>query len=280
MTRSRSSFFPSVAAVLAVTVLASACVQVPNADFPSATGAPMGDQPRDRVTASDETKDARRARVRMELASAYYRRGQFTTALDEIKLALQADPSMSDGYVLRGLIYSALGDDGLAEDSYRRALSLDPRDADAMHNYGWHLCARKRFDEAEAQFTQALAVPQYTGTSRTLLAAGVCQTRAGRLPEAEATLRRAYELEPGNPMIAVNYAEALYLRGDYERARFYVRRVNQSEASSNAQTLWLAARIEMKLGNQQGANDFGFKLRNRFPKSRESLAFDRGAFNE
>ena len=103
---------------------------------------------------------------------------------------------------------------------------------------------------------------------------------AGRLAEAEATLRRAYELEPGNPMIAVNYAEALYLRGDYERARFYVRRVNQSEATSNAQTLWLAARIEMKLGNQQGANDFGLKLRNRFPKSRESLAFDRGAFNE
>lgn len=280
MTRARPRCH-SLFAVLLLTAAMAACVQVPNADYPSATGAPLGgDQPRDRVTASDETKDARRARVRLELASAYFRRGQLTTALDEVKLALQADPSLGDGYVLRGLIYSALGDDDLAEDSYRRALSINPRDADAMHNYGWHLCGRKRFPEAEAQFTQALAVPQYNGQARTLLAAGVCQTRAGRLAEAEATLRRAYELEPGNPMIAVNYAEALYLRGDYERARFYVRRVNQSEATSNAQTLWLAARIERKLGNEQGANDFGLKLRNRFPKSRESLAFDRGEFNE
>mgnify|MGYP001545672588 CR=1 FL=1 len=80
--------------------------------------------------------------------------------------------------------------------------------------------------------------------------------------------------------IGAALAEVLLQRGDPERARFYVRRVNQTEELSNPQSLWLGARIEMKLGNQSGANDLGLRLRNRYPNSRESLAFDKGAFND
>ena len=69
-------------------------------------------------------------------------------------------------------------------------------------------------------------MPQYRDAPRTLLAQGVCQARAGQLAEAEATLTRAYELDPANPVTAINLAEVLYRRGEYERARFYMRRVN------------------------------------------------------
>ena len=70
-------------------------------------------------------------------------------------------PTYGEAYNLRGLIYASLGDDALAEESFRRALQLNPRDADTMHNYGWYLCQQKRFAEADALFDQALAVPQY-----------------------------------------------------------------------------------------------------------------------
>ncbi len=239
-----------------------------------------GDQPKDRVTASDESSNARRARVRMELAGAYFTRGQFTTALDEVKQALLADPNLGEAYNLRGLIYSALGDDSVAEESFRRALQLNPRDSDSMHNLGWLYCQRKRFPEAAEQFKRALDVPTYAGASRTLLASGVCQARAGQWDDAEVTLKRAFEIDPGNAAVSVNLAEVLLRRGEADRARFYIRRVNTTAEQSNAQTLWLAARIEMKLGNQQGANEFGLQLRNRFPQSREAVAFDRGQFDE
>jgi type IV pilus assembly protein PilF len=72
-------------------------------------------QNRDRVTASDQTDSDRRARLRMELASGYYSRGQLETALDEVKQALAVQPDMADAYNLRGLIYEGLGDDRLAE---------------------------------------------------------------------------------------------------------------------------------------------------------------------
>lgn len=242
---------------------------------PPATG-----DTKDRVTDSDQTDAGKRANVRMELASAYFSRGQLTTALDEVKQALVVNPNLGEAYNLRGLIYAGLGDDVLAQESFKRALQINPSDGDSMHNYGWYLCQQKQYNEAEALFRQAMALPQYLGTSRTLLTTGVCQARAGKWDEAEATLSRAYERDPSNPATAVNLSEVLLRRGEAERARFYIRRVNSVANQSNAQTLWLAARIEMKLGNRQAANEFGLQLRNRFPQSRESSAFDRGQFNE
>jgi type IV pilus assembly protein PilF len=235
---------------------------------------------KDRITASDEPDAQKRARARMELASAYFGKGQMTTALDQVKLAIAADPLYGEAFNLRGLIYANLGDTVLAEDSFKRALQINPRDADTMHNYGYYLCQQKRYTESNALFSQALAVPQYTGAARTLLTQGVCLAYAGQLAESEAVLSRAYELDPSSPFTATNLAEVLYRRGDYERARFYIRRVNALPEVSNAQTLWLAARIENKLGNWQGTTEFGRQLNNRFPNSREASAFSRGAFDE
>lgn len=254
-------------------VLISACAAPNRAASPA-------NETRDRITASDEPDAQKRARARMELASAYYGRGQMTTALDQVKLAIASDPLYGEAFNLRGLIYSNLGDVVLAEESFRRALQLNARDADAMHNYGWFLCQQRRYADATVQFNQAMAVPQYRGGSRTLLALGVCQAFAGQLADADATLSRAYEMDPSNAYTGTNLSEVLFKRGEFERARFYIRRVNAMPDVANAQTLWLAARIEHKLGNEQGAREFGNQLRNRFPNAREAAAFARGAYDE
>jgi type IV pilus assembly protein PilF len=235
---------------------------------------------KDLVTASDESEGSKRARVRMELAAGYYGRGQMTTALDQVKLAILADPKLAEAYNMRGLIYSNLGDDKLAEESFTRALQLAPRDADSMQNFGYFLCQRRRYPEATAMFDQALAVPRYRDSARTWLTKGVCQAFAGQLAESEASLVRAYEIEPSNPSVAVNLAEVLFKRGDYERARFYIRRVNAVAALQGSQTLWLAARIEQHLGNNAGAQEFGEQLRRRFPDSTEAGRYSRGQFDE
>jgi type IV pilus assembly protein PilF len=239
----------------------------------------LGDT-KDLVTASDETDASKRARLRMELAAGYFGRGQMTTALDQVKLALQANPTLGEAYNLRGLIYANLGDDQLAEESFRRALQINPRDTDTLQNYGYYLCQKKRYGESTVIFDQALAIPQYRDPSRTLLTKGVCQAFAGQLPDAETTLVRAYEIDPANPSISVNLSEVLYRRGDYERARFFIRKVNNVPAFSGAQTLWLAARIELRLNNRSGVQELGDQLRRRFPESREAASFDRGNFDE
>lgn len=235
---------------------------------------------KDIVTNSDESPAHKRARLRIELASGYYAQGKLPAALDEIKQAISIDSSIPDAFNLRGLIYDAMGDDDLSEISYRRALQLDGKYAGAMHNYGWFLCQRKRYDEADAMFASALAVPQYRDVSQTALVRGVCLGRQGKFEEAEKSLMHAYEIDAGNPTIAVNLSDVLYRKGDYERARFYIRRVNASPDLANSESLWLAARIEYRLGNTQGVKDYGLQLRNRFPSSTEAAAFEAGRFNE
>lgn len=245
-----------------------------------ACAAPTPPATPDLRTASDLTEADRRAKLRLELAAGYFSRGQTTTALDEVKQALVARPDLPEALNLRGLIYASMGQLALAEESFARALLVSPRDADVMHNYGWFQCEQRRFAEAQALFDRAIAVPQYRDLPRSLLAKGLCAARAGDFAAAERTLSRSYELDPANPATAFSLAEVLYRQGELERARFYVRRINAQTEQANAQTLWLALRIEMKLGNVIGANGLGARLRERFPDSPQTLQFDRGRFDD
>jgi type IV pilus assembly protein PilF len=255
-----------------VAVLLGACAGVP--------GTVAADPPAPVLTASDQTDIERRARVRLELATAYFGRGQLETALDETKLAMLVKPDMAEAFNLRALIYAAMGEERLAEDSFNRALQLSPRDGPTLHNQAWFLCQRGQFANAQARFDTLLALSQYRDQARSLLARGVCYGRDGKFAEAEAALMRAYELDPANPSTGLNLAEVLYRRQDYERAGFYIGRINDTPDATNAQTLWLAARIERKRGRDAAVRVLGDRLRQRFAQSPEAALFERGRFDD
>jgi type IV pilus assembly protein PilF len=222
----------------------------------------------------------RSAGVRLELASLYFGKGEYQTALTEVKMAIQANPEYGAAYNLSGLIYAALGNMAQADASFTRALQINPRDGDTMQNYGWVLCQNKRYAEADVQFQQALVQPNYRGAARTLRAMGLCQARDNRLADAEASLMRSYQIDPSSAETAYTLADVQYRRGEYERARFYIDRVNKSSDQSNAQTLWLGSRIEYKLGNRALAFGLGDQLRKRYPQTPETLAFEQGRFDD
>jgi len=245
----------------------------------AAGGAGQGAQGAEPITESDEPEARKRARIRLELASGYFEAGQTTVALDEIKQSLAADPSFGAAFVLRGLVYMRLNDLPLAEDSFRRALQINARDADALHNYGWLVCNQKRYREAIQMFDGALSNPTYGGRAKTLMLKATCQLRMGDPVEAEATFARAYELDPANPYVGYNLANLEYQRGDLTRAQFVIRRLNNSELA-NAETLWLGIKIERRLKNNDVVDQLAQQLSRRFPKSREWGSYQRGAFDE
>jgi type IV pilus assembly protein PilF len=246
-----------------------------------ASSSPGGDVAvsRDIFTESDEPEARKRARIRMELAVGYFEQGQTKVALDELKQVIAADPNFPDAYNLRGLIYMRLNDVHQAEDSFRRAVSLNPRDANVQHNYGWLLCEQGRYDESLRAFDVAMANPLYAGRAKTLMAQGLCQARAGRTAEAERSLARSYELDAGNPVTGYNLSSLLFRRGDFTRAQFYIRRLNNSEMA-NAETLWLGVKVERRLNDRVAMLQLAEQLKKRFPQSREAAAYERGAFDD
>ncbi len=231
------------------------------------------------LTESDEPEARKRARIRMELATGYFEQGQTNIALDEIKQVIAADPGLPQAHNLRGLIYMRLNDPRQAEESFRRAVALDPRDADTLHNYGWLQCQQARYDESARSFEQALGNPLYAGRAKTLMALGLCQARAGRNAEAERSLARSYELDAGNPVTGYNLARLLYQRGELTRSQFYIRRLNNSDLA-NAESLWLGIKVERRLGDRVAMTQLAEQLRRRHPQSREVGAYERGAFDE
>ncbi|MBT2321459.1 type IV pilus biogenesis/stability protein PilW [Variovorax paradoxus] len=253
-------------------LLAGCATRDPSLPGPAAAAAPI-------ITDSDETNARKRARLRIELAIGYFEQGQTTVALDEIKQAVANDPTFADAYNLRGLVYMRLDDPAQAEDSFRRAIALNPREANTLHNYGWLLCQQNRFGDAQQQFSAALAVPTYGDRAKTLMTQGVCQLRAGQRAEAERSLTQAYELDAGNPVVGLNLASLLAQREDWPRAQFYIRRVNNSP-SANAETLWLGIKIERRLNNREAITQLASQLQRRFPQSREAIAYERGNFND
>ena len=231
------------------------------------------------ITDSDESNERRRARLRVELASGYFEQGQTKVALDEIKQSLAIDPTYVEAYNLRGLVYMRLNDVPLAEDSFRRALALNSRDADVAHNYGWLLCQQARYSESFKLFGQAATNPTYGGKAKTLMAQGICQMSAGQPSEAEQSLMQSYELDAGNPVTGYNLASLLFARGDLSRAQFYIRRLNNSELA-NAQTLWLGIKTERKLNNRDSVVQLADQLRKRFSQSSEAAAYEKGSFDD
>lgn len=242
-------------------------------------GASMDGSRTEIVTDSDEPEARRRARIRLELAVGYFEQGQTTIALDELKQSIAADPNYGEAYNLRGLIYMRLNDLRFAEESFRKALTLSPRNSNVMHNMGWLLCQQGRYPDSFQLFAQALSDPRYGERAKTFMAQGLCQVRAGLLGDGERSLLKSYEFDAGNPVTAYNLALLMAQRGDFARARFYVRRLNNSELA-NAESLWLGVKVERRLENRDAMLQLADQLIKRFPDSREAGVYRRGAFDE
>lgn len=233
-------------------------------------------------TASDLTSTDKRAGIRLQLAIGYYQSGNYEVALDEIKKALMADPALSDAFSVRALIYTAMGEMALAEENYQRAMRLAPGNADLSNNYGSFLCQTGRYTAAMAQFEVALNNPKYTSPVKAMANAGACALKMKQYDVADRYFTNALRLDPDFPPLHAGLARVAYQRRDYTRAGFYLNmlKAQTKPDAMSADILWLAIRIERKLGEQDSAASLATQLRRRHPGSPEFAAFQRGAFDE
>src|SRR5574344_3161824 len=228
-----------------------------------------------------ESEVYRLANTRLQLGAMHFKEGRNEIALNEVMRALQVYPEYVDAHNLQGWIYMAERDYLKADASFDRALRLRPGDPNTRYNQGWSQCQQKHFENAHLHVDAALADVRFAdaGRARTLRAKGVCLREEGKTDQVLPVLTQAYELDPGSPSITLDYARALMDSGDMQRARFYARRLNNSEFA-NAASLWLGIRIDQKLGDALAVRQQGDQLRQRFPSSRERDLYEQGAWND
>jgi type IV pilus assembly protein PilF len=247
-------------------VLVAACAQ--NQDPTHDTGTIIGEvgEPRNR------------AKLHTELASLYYSAANYGVALEELRAAQSADSSYAPAHGMFGLVYMQLKENTRADESFERALRLSPNDADINHNYGWFLCQTGREPASIKYFLHAIRNPLYPTPWRSYSAAGVCSLKTPQAKDAEAFFERALRLEPDEPAALLNLGQIRYRQGNIGEARKLVTRHNKL-VNPSSESLWLALRIERKLGERLQEQAFATQLRRRYPESPEYQALQRGAYD-
>lgn len=247
-------------AILAALIALAGCVTV-NAP----PGTPMRSEPKTR--SEPDLKEA--ARINTDLGINYARNGDFDVALDKFKRALEQDASHAPAHAGIALVYSQRGENEVAETHFKRALQLESGDAFTRNNYGVLLCSLQRYKEAERMFLQAATTSGYRTPESAYTNAGVCAKRVPDLDRAEALLREALKVKPEYPDALQNLASVYLERKDYLRARAFLQRY-EKVGPATANTLWMGAKIEFALGDENAAADYANRLRAQFPDSEES----------
>lgn len=225
----------------------------------------------------DVSNAERRARIHTELASAYYGSGQYDIALEEVRIALDADKDYLPAVNQLGLVYLALGRTEDAKKELRRAIKLDPDDPSVNNNYGMLLCSVGDAPEAMRYFNKALNDPLYRNPELAYVNAGVCLKNTGDYAGAEEFLRRAIAQAPDLPQALYHLADVKFSTGDMMAARAYVTRHLQLVVPG-PEALWLGARVENRLGDRVALEAYGAQLNRRFPDAPQTKAFNRGQF--
>ena len=228
-------------------------------------------------TTGNESDARNRARIHTELAAGYFELGNIGVALEEVRVAEQSDSSYAPIYNVAALVYAALKDDRRAEESFNRALRLAPGDSDANNNYGMFLCQRKREAEGIKYLLTAVQNPLYLNPERSLVNAGVCARRRGDTAAAQEYFQRAVTIRPNQAQALYQLADLAYASANYTAAQGYLRRLAQA-AQANAEVLWLAVRVERRMGNAVGEASYTQQLRKNFPESKEAAALQAGRF--
>ena len=235
-------------------------------------------EPEEPVLQQPATSEAsQRAKVHTELGSLYLMRGNLGVALEEARTAISADANYAPAHNLMGLVHMQLRENQLAERSFERALALAPADPEINNSFGWFLCQTNREQRSLKYFQMAFKNPLYATPTMPYLNAGICSLRLKDDKAAEGYFLNALRADSRNDRALFFLADIAYHHGHFAVARQRLIELHKL-VEPTAVTLWLALRVERKLGDREAEARFASQLRRRFPGTSQAQRLMQGQF--
>jgi len=205
------------------------------------------------------------------------RGGDYRQATVSIEEALKADSSNEDAWLVRAQIYQYLKVREKAQESFQKALSLKPDNAEINNNYGWFLCSEMNNPaQSISYFDKALADPTYPSPFIANLNKGICSAKMGQYSLAEAYLERSLAAQPQFPPAFKELARTKMLAGNLNEADYYFRQYQSKVDVLQADDLLLGWKLATAMGNSQAAYEYEAQLRANFPYSEQLQAVTTG----
>ncbi len=212
------------------------------------------------------------AATRLTLGLRYLAQGDFEKAKFNLDKALAHYPKSEE--VQRGIAwyYEKVNEDKLAEEHYRKALSINVKNPSLLNQYGVFLCRKGRLNESLEMFQASIDIPSNKDVSGTYENAATCNMMGGNTEAAEGNYRKALNHNPEQRDSLLGMARIEYSKGRFERTRAYLSRY-EAVAKHKPRSLWLALRNESKLGNMDAAASYAIKLEQLFPDAKETALY-------
>jgi serine/threonine protein kinase/Tfp pilus assembly protein PilF len=167
------------------------------------------------------------------IAMVYFHHGRFLESQRTIEAILKSNSDFHPGYVRLGMIAERSGDIEAALSYFRRASQLKPYDEDSWR---FLACVERKLGNTEAAHEASVKVIEVTARKLEasiddiIVMSKLAEAYAwfGAAQEANATLRRVFELEPNDGLALYNCACAYALLGDQRPALVSLRRAFDS----------------------------------------------------
>lgn len=235
------------------------------------------EQPRMGMQESSVQDPRNRSKLHTELGALYFQDRNIPVAMEELTIAIHIDSTYAPAYGVRALVHHYLNEPEHAQTNFQDALRYAPDDPEIANNFGWFLCQTGKYKEGLEQLERALRNRLYQTPDRAYMNAAQCAIGMSDMKLAESYLDKAQRFGGGNPAINYRRADLFYRTNRFEAARSEVSDLMR-QMDPNAEVLWLAIRIERKLGNREVESRLSNQLRRRFPSSNENQELIKGNY--
>lgn len=211
--------------------------------------------------------------TRISLGLGYLKMGNMPQAKQNLEKAKKFAPNKAQVYTAFAHYYETVGENKLTVESYEQALSIDSEDADALNNYGVYLCRQGQLNAAEEQFLKAIAVPSYILVSKSYENLAACFLQKDNFDKAEYYLNKAIMHSPSNAAILFQMVRLQYAMADYQQAKVFEQRFEKVTRRFTPQSLALAFKVYLKLGQRRTAKNYATMLVKMYPQSWEGQQY-------
>jgi type IV pilus assembly protein PilF len=210
-----------------------------------------------------------RVQAQLDLARGYLEQGNTERARSSLNKALDINSRSVEAHVLLGVLNAAESENELAEREFRTALNIEPRNAQALNNYGSFLYSQGRFDEAVRHLKLLVRDTDYRARSQAYENLGLAELKVGDVASARESFSRALQLSFAQPVASLELAKIAYDEGDVEAANEYYDGF-RTQARQNARSLCLGMKIAQALGDTDRMASYALALNNLFPDAPEA----------
>lgn len=209
---------------------------------------------------TQKNKQNSAAAYNTQLGLAYLKQGDRPRAKRKLINALTLAPNSAEANVAMAYYLEKTDDIEEAEEYYRKALAITPKNGAQLNNYGAFLCRRGKYQEADNYFIKAIKDPQYLHRAGAYENAGLCAAAIPNYYKAKRYFIKALKQDPQRKQALYELASIELKQKEAQKALMYLQQYPALSLNDIA-LLKLAEEAARQAGKRVIANDYEQRLR-------------------